>query len=85
MVKDLIGAEGGLNLSKMEDWLPDDLKKKIVAIMPPCLDATNDQFRVASEEDGTSTVKALYHNQRRSDTRPIDNCWKSIWNLKVVE
>ncbi|XP_058741622.1 uncharacterized protein LOC131614008 [Vicia villosa] len=55
-VKDLMDAKGDWDWNIMECWLPDNLKQKIAAIVSPSVNATNDQFRVASEENGLCTV-----------------------------
>jgi hypothetical protein len=84
-VRELITDSRDWNWQLLEDWLPVNILRKILAIHPPD-DTNGEDARLWPEGKwGAFTASSAYHLLCDYSTSPLDGIWNKIWKLKVTE
>jgi hypothetical protein len=69
----------------MNDWLPQKIVQRIIAIVPPSRDGGDDLRRWPGDMKGEFTVSAAYHLLLSTNYINNHDIWNQIWRVRVQE
>ncbi|GAU27884.1 hypothetical protein TSUD_159780 [Trifolium subterraneum] len=84
-VSELVDDEGNWNQELLKNWMPDNLIKKIAAILPPKDDYDIDEMIIAGGNKVEYFVANMYNNLCGFDHEEASANWSKIWKLQVLE
>jgi hypothetical protein len=75
----------GWNWNLLATWVPDHIKVKIAALLPPSNSAGEDVQVCKENVIGCFSIAKMYHALCDFDVHTIDLVWHQIWRLNVPE
>jgi ribonuclease HI len=75
----------GWNWNLLATWVPDHIKAKIAALLPPSNNAGADGQVCKGNAIGCFSIAEMYYALCDFDLHTIDPVWHQIWRLKVPE